>query len=366
MASWSKDRVEPNAINGGREFTTDDNLALNELNAIVNNSFYASEKSAEALGKINDIIEHEQGTVVTINDSPQAEWKADFIENERQKTLNLYPIKQYTFTDRGLTFSVLDDGTLHITGITNSAGSVSLVQVLPTFKIGKNYTFSMQNLVNNISSGAWDISIATPNGNLTINPNSTTYTKSFNSDTNATSSVFYINSSGITVDISCKLMLNEGDIVLDFIKYDGEIIHRKDLQKNIITAYLNLENFILSAERTYEIIPLNEIKAKIGDKLIFNSNGTITIGSGVSYIKVSALVYFDGEVSGQNYAKISKNNDISVLGIVDFTGVGKYNTVLPNFVLPVQKNDVISLQAHVGNISNKVSRRTYLTVEVIE
>ena len=48
MASWSKDRVEPNAINGGREFTRDDNLALNELNAIVNNSFYASETSDKA------------------------------------------------------------------------------------------------------------------------------------------------------------------------------------------------------------------------------------------------------------------------------------------------------------------------------
>lgn len=77
MASWSKDRVEPNAINGGREFTTDDNLALNELNAIVNNSFYASEKSAEAVEKINNVIKYERGSIITANGVVQAEFNAD-------------------------------------------------------------------------------------------------------------------------------------------------------------------------------------------------------------------------------------------------------------------------------------------------
>ena len=97
MASWSKDRVEPNAINGGREFTRDDNLALNELNAIVNNSFYASEKAVnaeqtakKALDQIEDHIVNNGGTVVTINGDPQGTWDAGFIENERKTQINCF------------------------------------------------------------------------------------------------------------------------------------------------------------------------------------------------------------------------------------------------------------------------------------
>lgn len=48
MAEWSKNRVDPSEINGGSEFTTDNNFTLKELNTIVNNSFYASDKADEA------------------------------------------------------------------------------------------------------------------------------------------------------------------------------------------------------------------------------------------------------------------------------------------------------------------------------
>lgn len=41
MAEWSRDKVEPQDINGGKEFDPDlDNLTVAEMNAIVNNSFY--------------------------------------------------------------------------------------------------------------------------------------------------------------------------------------------------------------------------------------------------------------------------------------------------------------------------------------
>lgn len=41
MADWNKNKVESSAINGGKEFTTDDVLTVKELNAMVNNSLYA-------------------------------------------------------------------------------------------------------------------------------------------------------------------------------------------------------------------------------------------------------------------------------------------------------------------------------------
>lgn len=56
MAEWSKDKVNPTNINGGKEFTTDDDLAVNELNAMVNNSFYAVD-FAEAMADAPDVSE---------------------------------------------------------------------------------------------------------------------------------------------------------------------------------------------------------------------------------------------------------------------------------------------------------------------
>lgn len=40
MAEWNKNKVLPSEINGGKEFTTDDNLTVAELNLLVSNSFY--------------------------------------------------------------------------------------------------------------------------------------------------------------------------------------------------------------------------------------------------------------------------------------------------------------------------------------
>ena len=56
MAEWNKNKVLPSAINGGKEFTNGDNLAVNELNAIVNNSFYGVD-FVEAMTEQPDISE---------------------------------------------------------------------------------------------------------------------------------------------------------------------------------------------------------------------------------------------------------------------------------------------------------------------
>lgn len=56
MAEWSKNKVDSANINGGKEFTTNDNLTVAELNAMVNNSFYAVD-FAEAMADEPDISE---------------------------------------------------------------------------------------------------------------------------------------------------------------------------------------------------------------------------------------------------------------------------------------------------------------------
>ena len=51
MANWSKNKVDSSVLNGGQEYTKDNNVSLDQLNAITNNSFYAVDKADEALTK---------------------------------------------------------------------------------------------------------------------------------------------------------------------------------------------------------------------------------------------------------------------------------------------------------------------------
>ena len=88
MAEWNKNKVEPSAINNGQEFKLKDNLAIDELNAIVNNSFYASDKAKRAEELAESVVKG-NGTNVTIDGKIQGEWSADFAESERQKSKNL-------------------------------------------------------------------------------------------------------------------------------------------------------------------------------------------------------------------------------------------------------------------------------------
>ena len=56
MAEWNRNKVSPSEINNGKEFTRDDDLTINELNAMVNNSFYGVD-FAENMADQPDISE---------------------------------------------------------------------------------------------------------------------------------------------------------------------------------------------------------------------------------------------------------------------------------------------------------------------
>lgn len=52
MAKWSKRKVEPSEINKGQEYTKDDNVSVEELNAIVNNSFNSQTQAEQSLNTV--------------------------------------------------------------------------------------------------------------------------------------------------------------------------------------------------------------------------------------------------------------------------------------------------------------------------
>ena len=85
MAEWSKDKVNPTNINGGKEFTTDDVLTVAELNGMVNNSFYAVD-FAEAMADEPDISEIAGDGVPSVS----------FVDNGKFKRLKFSNLKGKT------------------------------------------------------------------------------------------------------------------------------------------------------------------------------------------------------------------------------------------------------------------------------
>lgn len=66
MPKWTGNKANPSDINGGEQYKGGDRLSREAVNAIVNNSIYASEKSDEALAKADSAF-MANGTVVRVN-----------------------------------------------------------------------------------------------------------------------------------------------------------------------------------------------------------------------------------------------------------------------------------------------------------
>lgn len=69
MSAWTKNKVDSSQINGGQEYTRNDNLSLEQLNAITNNSLYAVDKADEALIKADSAFKN-NGTIVDVEGIP--------------------------------------------------------------------------------------------------------------------------------------------------------------------------------------------------------------------------------------------------------------------------------------------------------
>lgn len=88
MAKWTKNKVNPEQINNGNEYNVNDNLSVESINAIINNSFKAQEDSEEALKKANSAYEA-NGTLVKINGENQTEWDATFSQKLYDESKNI-------------------------------------------------------------------------------------------------------------------------------------------------------------------------------------------------------------------------------------------------------------------------------------
>lgn len=89
MAKWSGNKVNPEQINNGNEYSVNDNVSIEELNGIVNNSLKAQEDAERAL-ELAEGANEANGTVVKINGEPQGTWDATFSQKLYEESKNLY------------------------------------------------------------------------------------------------------------------------------------------------------------------------------------------------------------------------------------------------------------------------------------
>lgn len=274
MASWSKDRVEPNAINGGREFTTDDNLALNELNAIVNNSFYATQKADDAvsyaqeaennLEEVRDFIasadetskdakaiaENAQniaenaktiadealqhaisgsGTMITIDGSPQTEWDATFVEKEKKNSINLIGFPYvHSETINGFTAST-ENNLITIKGTAGDYSATIPLKFAPlplklkagTYRLKAHFVngYDYYTMGNNVS-----VNLANNGMALSVLEYGNTIT--FNNDVEISEVEVRVEKWVVSIEnLQFNLQLEKGTVSTAYVPYVGDILH---------------------------------------------------------------------------------------------------------------------------------------------
>lgn len=150
-------------------------------------------------------------------------------------------------------------------------------------------------------------------------------------------------------------------------------VNGNSLIKSVMTAYLNaaITNLAVS---TYTKVPLNDA-ISVGDKLTLTSDGGIQVGAGVSYVKVSGILSYNGVGSdGAKHVRIMKNsytNNNTLAWAYNYMLAGDpCNVTIPPMLAPVTAGDVIYLWYHTTNSTDTIGGNTYgnrtsLTVETV-
>jgi hypothetical protein len=136
--------------------------------------------------------------------------------------------------------------------------------------------------------------------------------------------------------------------------------------KNYIQVRPNTD-YTIQKTNTSEIVPLTYQMVKGGNKLILNSNGTITIGAGVSRIKVSSSITFANVTTSTTknlYYYLNEEN----ARFVQSYAPANYSTIvtIADYYIDVNEGDNFSLRTY--GTAGEVIRgtRSHLSIEVIE
>lgn len=165
-----------------------------------------------------------------------------------------------------------------------------------------------------------------------------------------------------------------GPLQLDNKNVIDWINSKQDKQKHILKAILATDNTTITSAQDYDavLVPLGEQYLKFGDKLSL-SNGKIVIGSGVSYIRISAQVmmsYIPSSLRVMGLAIYITNSQVYTnYGIRTSSDFLTYNA--PGMIFPAKAGDTVSAHIYIEPSGTSVklrkySQSTFLQVEVIE
>lgn len=120
---------------------------------------------------------------------------------------------------------------------------------------------------------------------------------------------------------------------------------------------------------SYEKLPLSTVKSSYGNKLTL-SGGSIVIGSGVTQVKVSAIMSIktptgEGSLSSVSVQRVRGGNSVS-LAEARIRPIASYETAsIPTTVINVAEGDLIELHTQSSSQGAVISANTNITVEVI-
>lgn len=145
------------------------------------------------------------------------------------------------------------------------------------------------------------------------------------------------------------------------------MINKKLLDINVIKAYLSAD-YSVTTSGVYEKVPLNR-STQIGKKLTLNNNGQVVVGTGVSYVEISAKAILAGSyvTTGGKNLVVQKNGSIVDRTWLNFETKHNDNISLPATIIEVQEGDIITL-GYYGVKNDSLSGGiafTHLTVKSI-
>lgn len=138
---------------------------------------------------------------------------------------------------------------------------------------------------------------------------------------------------------------------------------------NVMTLALS-EHYTLTSTNLTQL-PLTKTLLSVGNKLIKMSDGSIKIGSGVSYVRISGTVYYRSghQADDLTTSAIYKNSSF----VVDNTSrvrTGGFSKILTTKVISVAEGDIIYLYARNVTRANQeiggFDALTFLNVEVVK
>lgn len=220
--AWSRDKALPENINGNSEFTTNDNLTITELNAIVNNSFYASDIAEEVKSQVSNLGSEDKLEFKGSN--PNILINGDFRINQRGKSE--YRKQGYSYTvDRWKVYVGDENSDYIITpssngGITlnniNGTGGLTLLQFLEEdYEIFAGKTFVVSAKINGvIYSAVANFPETEPTSALLANV-------SFYDGLGALSVIFDTYRKKISIEVS---LYGNTEIFIDYVKMELGLI----------------------------------------------------------------------------------------------------------------------------------------------